>query len=534
MKSGAATPRLVIRCSVPGQTDPNELLLLEEALMKSIATTLFCVAVVLSEGLVFAEPPSFNAIDITDWSDDQLATLPIFKRYIPVLPSNAPFGFIPVASSAAGHIAGYTSQTTPYSGHQGVLLRDNGEGTHTVEFIEAFGTYSWGYWSCDSTDCHYYFGYVRDSTPSDLNWSGQTVGSATTPSSGDYASGATYRAYRYDDHFGRIDLFPEHQASRASCINNRGEIAGQITGLGAYRLDPSGVLTALNSVAGYTPTPRWINSRGVIIGSHYPSRAFASPEGSATFSLPDLGGFDAVVANDVNNTGWIVGKSGNFGEQESFATIWEPDPDGTWREYDLVEYLETADLLLENAISIDDQGNIIARGHQDGTDLFNSRLYWLVPTENLPGWCLPDIGLHPQSITTTGTEATFVIKVVNHDMVTSYRWQRDGIDIPIADNPTAALSELILSGLTGADSGATFQCVVTSECGSLASDQATLTVHPRCPSDVNGDNFVDLGDLNLVLANFGQTTPNGDTNGDGSVDLADLNAVLAAFGTECL
>jgi hypothetical protein len=36
-----------------------------------------------------------------------------------------------------------------------------------------------------------------------------------------------------------------------------------------------------------------------------------------------------------------------------------------------------------------------------------------------------------------------------------------------------------------------------------------------------------------VLANFGQTTADGDATGDGQVDLADLNAVLAAFGTTC-
>ncbi|MFI4854718.1 MAG: SUMF1/EgtB/PvdO family nonheme iron enzyme [Phycisphaerales bacterium JB065] len=56
---------------------------------------------------------------------------------------------------------------------------------------------------------------------------------------------------------------------------------------------------------------------------------------------------------------------------------------------------------------------------------------------------------------------------------------------------------------------------------------------PNCPADVDGSGTVDLGDLNAVLANFGQTTSEGDTNGDGVVNLADLNAVLAAFGQVC-
>lgn len=62
---------------------------------------------------------------------------------------------------------------------------------------------------------------------------------------------------------------------------------------------------------------------------------------------------------------------------------------------------------------------------------------------------------------------------------------------------------------------------------------ATVSDEPVCPPDVTGDNEVDLADLNLVLANFGQNTAEGDATGDGEVDLEDLNAVLAAFGTGC-
>ncbi|XOV75240.1 MAG: hypothetical protein ACFHWZ_17710 [Phycisphaerales bacterium] len=54
-----------------------------------------------------------------------------------------------------------------------------------------------------------------------------------------------------------------------------------------------------------------------------------------------------------------------------------------------------------------------------------------------------------------------------------------------------------------------------------------------CVGDVTGDNVVDLADLNLVLANFGQATSDGDANDSGNVDLADLNIVLGAFGTNC-
>jgi S-formylglutathione hydrolase FrmB len=62
-----------------------------------------------------------------------------------------------------------------------------------------------------------------------------------------------------------------------------------------------------------------------------------------------------------------------------------------------------------------------------------------------------------------------------------------------------------------------------------ALDNANLSDNP----DVNNDGQVNLADLNLVLANFGQTTSSGDANGDGVVNLADLNLVLANFGADC-
>lgn len=54
-----------------------------------------------------------------------------------------------------------------------------------------------------------------------------------------------------------------------------------------------------------------------------------------------------------------------------------------------------------------------------------------------------------------------------------------------------------------------------------------------CPADVNGDGAVDLGDLSMVLSNFGAVSLDGDATNDGVVDLVDLSAVLAAFGTSC-
>jgi len=56
-----------------------------------------------------------------------------------------------------------------------------------------------------------------------------------------------------------------------------------------------------------------------------------------------------------------------------------------------------------------------------------------------------------------------------------------------------------------------------------------------CPGDADGNNSVDLDDLNMVLTQFGQSGDDldGDVDGNGSVDLDDLNMVLTAFGQSC-
>jgi len=100
------------------------------------------------------------------------------------------------------------------------------------------------------------------------------------------------------------------------------------------------------------------------------------------------------------------------------------------------------------------------------------------------------------------------------------------------------------AGSNAADPGAFGGAIVNAEItynrsGTPERYNATLFIAPdagqtTCLGDATGDGTVNLADLNLVLANFGQSVPpntSGDVTGDGQVNLADLNLVLANFGT---
>ena len=74
--------------------------------------------------------------------------------------------------------------------------------------------------------------------------------------------------------------------------------------------------------------------------------------------------------------------------------------------------------------------------------------------------------------------------------------------------------------------------IVGSAVNSTGESNAFLLT-PLEPGDANGDGRVDINDLTIVLANFGQTGmawSQGDFTGDGTVDIDDLTIVLSNFG----
>lgn len=102
--------------------------------------------------------------------------------------------------------------------------------------------------------------------------------------------------------------------------------------------------------------------------------------------------------------------------------------------------------------------------------------------------------------------------------------------------------ELFAPGnLTLAPEGELFATLTgrTSAVGFPTGDNFSFAIYrsdPACPEDLNGDQLVDLGDLSILLANFGTTGADpgdGDIDADGDVDLGDLSLLLVRFGLPC-
>lgn len=62
-----------------------------------------------------------------------------------------------------------------------------------------------------------------------------------------------------------------------------------------------------------------------------------------------------------------------------------------------------------------------------------------------------------------------------------------------------------------------------------------VEISAPCPGDLDGDGDVDLGDLGIILSDYGCQGPDcvGDIDGDGETGLGDLGIVLAGFGEPC-
>lgn len=79
---------------------------------------------------------------------------------------------------------------------------------------------------------------------------------------------------------------------------------------------------------------------------------------------------------------------------------------------------------------------------------------------------------------------------------------------------------------------------VSNDCGSVTSETTEIELvcdAQGCPEDLDGDGLFVLGDLLLLLSNFGcqSGSCSADITGDGTTTIEDLLAILSSFGNSC-
>lgn len=107
---------------------------------------------------------------------------------------------------------------------------------------------------------------------------------------------------------------------------------------------------------------------------------------------------------------------------------------------------------------------------QDNTSTNNGTL-WRV---SYSGSGAPFISVQPESITVpVGEDAVFSVLAQGRAPL-NYQWQKDGADIPNANNP-----ELIYPNAQLSDDGSVFTCLISNEIGEVDSRSVVLTVTPN-------------------------------------------------------
>lgn len=168
------------------------------------------------------------------------------------------------------------------------------------------------------------------------------------------------------------------------------------------------------------------------------------------------------------------------------------------------------------------------------------------PALNWARWTatgVPWIAVQPISRSKVcGDDVSFSVTPATGYENVSYQWRLGGVSLSDVARPGGAIvngattATLTLSGIR-VESGATYDCVISSACGTTTSTGAVLSVSgAACAGDADRDRDVDFVDQNILLSFFGQSVPvgtNGDVTNDGVVGFADLNLLLVSFGLVC-
>ncbi len=383
---------------------------------------------------------TYTLTDITGWTSNQLAALPWFAHWIPVLPPGAPSGFSPAARNGAGAVAGEATGYYP-TPNRGAVVQNS-----ATTYIAAWGGHSWSYWSCDATDCHYHSGHVEHSPATDVNALGLVAGHATiyTPHSSSSLDFIEH-AYLFDPATGfKTDLTPDGTGyARAFRLNDLGVVIGNHAGPSnffAFRRETDGTMNYFTHPTA-TVQPMVLNNAGLVAGIHTTYTVsnrivvpwIASNTTAMTpLPLPTQGNPNTCVFTDLNQHGLLVGSAWKMATPtETTAVRWYADPDGNWMAEDLNEVVDAGDYVLDRVLAVNDTGHLIVAAHLDVAGQPPRTL--LLTPDVLPPPTV--VSLPPASLTPTSAVLRAQVNACDTATTASFHW---GLTSPYsATNPAA-------------------------------------------------------------------------------------------------
>ncbi|MCY2951928.1 MAG: DUF3466 family protein [Planctomycetota bacterium] len=376
-------------------------------------TRFFVAVVMLFTGpLASAAVATYSATEITDWTPAQLAALPYFHNYVPLSPSGPThLRAINLGGQSVGWIdTSYVNREFWWS-KDGLVINGN-----KVTHVGPLGQYSWGGFWEGQWHGPLYGGFIRYCRLYDINDQGIAVGDSTlnfqdhTDSLNE--SAVQYRGILYNTTTGQMtDITPGWQPASANAINNAGFVTGHLRNH-AFRRYPNGDTNFLEPFVNNGPAdPSNLQSEGIDINNHgvitgyayafggygqappglippinYNMHAFASIADTpiTDLGLPPDSPFDSARPTDINDQNQIVGYTFDSANPNSrSATLWQSGLTGNWFSYDLNSLLTTPNLLLTDAIAVNEPGYIIATGHPLAFPS-TSRTYLLTPSILIP------------------------------------------------------------------------------------------------------------------------------------------------------
>ena len=341
-----------------------------------------------------------------------------------------------------------------------------------------------------------------------------------------------------------------------SVVVGQDYIGGTSSGNRGYRWTAAGGTVNLGTLAGYRNSKAFrVSADGSVIAGV----SFSS--GTPVFPVRWVSG---VITN--------LGLPGSFTEGTPFAMSADGsviglelrmDPRaGMWTEatgtVDLNTYLPTRGIDMTGwiltrtyGVSADGLTLVGAAGRIDEMGIFHPTAFVVT----LPCLVAPTVLTQPEPAEVCPTGTAVFSAMARGNATYLWQWQpagpgtawealSEGINTNSQGSPAfevagASMSFVAVQSISG--QGGNFRCLLTNDCGSVASDEATLTVLPPsspacspCNYDFNRDQNIDLLDAQQMAQVFvGLITLqaewlDGDLNGDENADLTDAQ-LLAAF-----